>query len=133
MSKVFIIDDDPIHQRIAQIMIERHHLFDQFSSFTDALKAFEFMKEHCTDDESLPDVILLDLNMPDFDGWDFLDRYEELVSRIKKPIRIFIVTSSIDEKDRLRSKGYYYVNGFISKPLSPDIIRSTYNDGFLKS
>ncbi|HEY0667040.1 MAG TPA: response regulator [Sphingobacteriaceae bacterium] len=125
MSKVFIIDDDSIHQRIAQIMIEKHNLFDSYKSYTDAQQALNFLRDHSKDTTALPDVILLDLNMPVIDGWDFLDMFEQLNKDLKKKIRIFIVTSSVDEKDKLRSQTYSAVCGFISKPLSPDIIRTT--------
>ena len=125
MTKVFIIDDDPIHQRIAQIMIGKHELFDEFDSYTEAEFALEYLKENMDNSAGLPDVILLDLNMPVVDGWDFLEAFEKFQSDLSKQIRVFIVTSSVDEKDRLRSQTFSFVKGFISKPLSPDIIRST--------
>ena len=125
MSKVFIIDDDSIHQRIAQIMIEKHQLFDEYTSFTEAEKAVAYLKENKDNGEQLPDVILLDLNMPVIDGWDFLELYEAFRYEVAKAIRIYIVTSSVDEKDIMRAQNYSAVTGFISKPLSPDIIRST--------
>lgn len=125
MSKVFIIDDDSIHQRIAQIMIEKHNLFSSHESYTNAQQALDFLNDNPDNTEDLPDVILLDLNMPVMDGWDFLDFFEDLQKKLKKKIRIYIVTSSVDEKDRARSQSYSTVRGFISKPLSPDIIRTT--------
>lgn len=125
MSKVFIIDDDPIHQRIAQIMIQKHRIFDEFDSYTEAGKALEFLQLNHNRPEMLPDVILLDLNMPVVDGWEFLERFDRFRNSLAKPVKIYIVSSSVDEKDILRSQSYNYVHGFISKPLSPDIIRST--------
>jgi CheY-like chemotaxis protein len=125
MSRVFIIDDDPIHQRIAQIMIEKHRIYDEFKSYTEAGKALEFLQENHSSADVLPDVILLDLNMPVVDGWDFLEKFDVFRSLLAKPIKIYIVSSSVDEKDILRSQSYSYVHGFISKPLSPDIIRNT--------
>ncbi|MFA6945068.1 MAG: response regulator [Pedobacter sp.] len=124
-SRVFIIDDDPIHQRIAQIMISKNKLFDEFHSYTEAQKALDFLKENKENEESLPNVILLDLNMPVMDGWDFLEEFEKFNQNLKKDIRVFIVSSSVDEKDMLRSKLYPGVKGFISKPLSSEIIGST--------
>jgi len=45
-SRIFIIDDDPIYQRIAQIMITKHNLFDEYSSYNEAQKALDFLKEN---------------------------------------------------------------------------------------
>ena len=125
MSKVFIIDDDPIHQRIAQIMIAKHKLFDEFVSYTEAGEALEVLENNTDVTESLPDVILLDLNMPVIDGWGFLERFDKIKTSLGKEIKIFIVSSSVDEKDISRSQSYSSVKGFISKPLTPDIIRNT--------
>lgn len=125
MSKVFIIDDDPIHQRIAQIMITKHKIFDEFVSYLEAGKALEFLEGNQQESESLPDVILLDLNMPVVDGWQFLESYDAFRSKLQKDIKIYIVSSSVDEKDISRSQSYASVRGFISKPLSPDILRKT--------
>ncbi|WP_207429249.1 response regulator [Pedobacter sp. SYSU D00535] len=125
MSKVIIIDDDPIHQRIAQIMIQKHQIYEEYGSYTEAGKALEYLEENLDNENNLPDVILLDLNMPVIDGWDFLDKFDMIRDKLVKNIRIYIVSSSVDEKDILRSQTYSYVHGFISKPLSPDIIRNT--------
>jgi two-component system, chemotaxis family, chemotaxis protein CheY len=125
MSKVFIIDDDPIHQRIAQIMIAKHQLYDEFVSYTEAGKALNDLKSNFSNFDFLPEVILLDLNMPVMDGWDFLEKFEEIRRNFKKDIRVFIVSSSVDEKDISRSQSYSSVKGFISKPLNPEIIKKT--------
>src|SRR5690606_23364726 len=125
MSRVFIIDDDPIHQRIAQIMIDRHQLFDESVSYTDAELAINFLKLNARQADLLPDIILLDLNMPVVDGWDFLDDFAKFKGNLSKEVKIFIVTSSVDEKDKLRSQLFPFVKGFISKPLTPGIIRNT--------
>ena len=125
MSKVFIIDDDPIHQRIAQIMISKHRIFDEFVSYTEAGEALKFLEENRNNPGLIPDVILLDLNMPVVDGWDFLESFEKFKDTLAKKIRIFIVSSSVDEKDISRSQSYSSVEGFISKPLTPDVSRKT--------
>ncbi len=125
MSKVFIVDDDPIHQRIVQIMIEKHRIYDNYVSFTNAQIALDYLLENMNSTDELPEVILLDLNMPVIDGWGFLEQFQALREKLKKAIKIYIVSSSIDEKDISRSKNYAFVSGFISKPLSPEIIKST--------
>jgi len=123
MRKVFIIDDDVIHQRIAQIMIEKHHTYDSISSYTEAGKALAFLQENLQNKTELPDVILLDLNMPVIDGWDFLEVFKTFESDLAKAIHIYIVSSSVDENDKVRAATYSPVKGFVSKPLSPAILK----------
>jgi len=123
MRKVFIIDDDVIHQRIAQIMIEKHHTYDSISSYTEASKALTFLQENISSPPELPDVILLDLNMPVMDGWDFLEEFKTFESKLAKKINIYIVSSSVDENDKVRAATYSSVKGFVSKPLSPMILK----------
>lgn len=123
MRKVFIIDDDVIHQRIAQIMIEKHHTYDSISSYTEATKALTFLQENLNNVSELPDVILLDLNMPVMDGWDFLEEFKTFQSELAKSINIYIVSSSVDENDKVRAAAYSTVKGFVSKPLSPVILK----------
>ncbi|MGV3705821.1 MAG: response regulator [Arcticibacter sp.] len=123
MRKVFIIDDDVIHQRIAQIMIEKHHTYDSISSYTEASKALTFLQENISSLSELPDVILLDLNMPVMDGWDFLEEFKTFESKLAKKINIYIVSSSVDENDKVRAATFSSVKGFVSKPLSPIILK----------
>lgn len=125
MSKVFIIDDDPIHQKIAQILIVKNGIYDEYSSFMDASSALKFIVSNAENGDLLPNVILLDLNMPIMDGWTFLDEYQKIKDQLAREIRIFIISSSVDEKDRLRSEEYSTVRGFICKPLSPDLLKET--------
>ena len=61
-------------------------------------------------------MILLDLNMPILDGWQFLDEFIHLP--LKKEISIFIVTSSIDPSDIEMAKNYKMVKSYIMKPIT---------------
>jgi CheY-like chemotaxis protein len=106
-------------------MITKHKIFDEFVSYLEAAKALEYLEGNRNEPEALPDVILLDLNMPVVDGWLFLERYEIFKKDLSKDIKIYIVSSSVDDKDISRSQSYASVKGFISKPLSPDILRKT--------
>ena len=133
MLSVCIIEDDPIHQRIAQIIIEKNNFFEQISCFTFAGDALDFFFENKDNTDALPDVILLDLNMPVISGWDFLHTYVQLQKDLKKVSDIYIVSSSVDENDKLHSQQYPFVKGFISKPISPAVLNSYFQQNPLAS
>ena len=118
MPKIFLIDDDPLYHELAHLMIKENMLFDNFISYTKAELALEYLIKHKDNPESLPDLILLDLNMPEMDGWNFICLYEDLLPVLKKRINVFIVTSSIDQRDEVRSMAYPFIRGFYSKPIT---------------
>ncbi|HEY8954527.1 response regulator [Chitinophaga sp.] len=122
INTIFIVDDDPIHQQIAKIMIERQAISSHIRVFSDAQDVLDFLRENAGDVQALPDLILLDLNMPVMDGWEFLEEYAEFQDQLPKQIRIFVLTSSIDEKDKERVNAYSFVTGYLTKPLSKEII-----------
>lgn len=122
INTIFIVDDDPIHQQIAKIMIERQAISSHIRVFSDAQDVLDLLRENAADVQALPDLILLDLNMPVMDGWEFLEEYAVFQEQLPKQIRIFVLTSSIDEKDKERVNAYSFVTGYLTKPLSKEII-----------
>jgi CheY-like chemotaxis protein len=65
--------------------------------------------------DSLPDLILLDLNMPIMDGWQFLEEFSR--SQPAKKIALYVVSSSIDPVEHRRAASYHVVSNFFIKPL----------------
>ena len=118
MSKLLIIDDDPIYQSTAQLILSKNMLFDDCTSYTDAKLALNYLIVQRHHRDALPDVIFVNLNMPGMGGWNFLCLHEDLLPFLAKKIDVFIVTSSDDRKDELRSQAYPFVKGFYSKPLN---------------
>ena len=114
LKTICIIDDDPIYQLITKKIIEKSHLFSQRQSFTDGFDALHFFRE----EKSIPDIILLDIEMPAMDGWDFLDEFCELKENFDKKIYIYIISSSIAKEDIEKASTYDCISGFISKPIN---------------
>ena len=109
IKHLLIVDDDPINNIITQ-----KRLSDAVGNLK--MTVFEWASEalHQLENKPLPDLILLDLNMPELTGWDFL----EACQAQQMPIEIIILTSSIDERDKEKARVYPNVKAFISKPLS---------------
>jgi CheY-like chemotaxis protein len=74
------------------------------------------------DISKLPDYILLDINMPIMNGWEFLDEYKRLNIDPLGKTKIFIISSSVFSNDINKARSYPLVKDFISKPLNVDKI-----------
>lgn len=121
MSKLVLIDDEPIFHKIVQMTIKHSDLSNQATYSFDGEIVLDYLEEKKSDSESLPDYIFVDLYMPMFDGWDFLNRFQNIYQSLKKNIKIYIVSSSIDPGDINRSKLYPFVTTFVSKPILKDV------------
>ncbi len=116
--KIFVIDDDPIHQKISEIKWRKVGMEDEVIPFLEADAALLFLRENQHIPELMPDLILLDLNMPVMDGWDFLDEFGNLPQAVHQRVRIYIVTSSVDLRDQAKATRYPFVSGYVTKPLN---------------
>lgn len=126
---IFLIDDDLIQLKVAGKMIEQVAGGRKIKTFLEAESALDYIQDHTHDPTFLPDIILLDLNMPEMNGWDFLEIFEEAKTSFSKEIKIYILTSSQDEADMEKSTGYASVFGYIVKPLTREKISKLFPTG----
>jgi two-component system chemotaxis response regulator CheY len=122
MSKLLLIDDSKLDQLIMSKLLRRYNLFPDQEIYLDAESAIKSLENMQTSEKALPDIIFLDLVMPHFDGFKFLERFRQLASRISKKIDVFIVTSSINPHDRLETENFEFVKGFLVKPVRVDAL-----------
>ena len=107
-TSVMLVDDDPVFVSLCEKFVQFGRYQITFQSYTDPEVALSaFLKKQ-------PDVLLLDLNMPAMDGWDFI----ESLSGKKIESELHILTSSIDSRDKRRASMYPIVKGFLNKPLT---------------
>lgn len=116
---IVLVDDDPINNMINVKMIERSFSFVKIKVFTNPNEALDQLKKWAASEtENFPGLILLDINMPQIDGWEFLEEFEKLPAYLLDKCTVIMLSSSIDRKDIERSKTFKTVKDFISKPLS---------------
>jgi CheY-like chemotaxis protein len=118
MKTIFLIDDDPVFVYLTKKIICSVSGGCQIREFADGELAIERLRQICSDDTSLPDIIFVDLSMPVMDGWEFLSEYDLLRPKLSKPIELFIVSSSISPQEVERSKTFPAVSDFLIKPVA---------------
>ena len=120
--KVFIVDDEEANNFLLRKKLISEGLSEDkdIHPFQVAKDALSFLSK-CSDEE-LPDVVLLDINMPEMDGWQFLDALAPFEPKLKGKCRIFILTSSLALSDEVKAKENSMLAGFICKPISKEDI-----------
>ncbi len=118
MKKVnltYIIDDDKIFVFVLKKIILKNENFNEVLDFKNGEEVLKILSDKSN---TFPNIILLDINMPVIDGWQFLEQIEKLPN--KEKLNVFIMSSSIDTNDIEKSKSFSTVKDFISKPINND-------------
>jgi two-component system, chemotaxis family, chemotaxis protein CheY len=113
--KLFIIDDDELVHRLYDIYMKELVSGYKTESFYNGLDALRYLKGHQSDSFEMPDIILLDINMPIMDGVEFLHEFDFVAPFLNKIPSIFVVTSSLLDENFLKS--FKYVTGVFNKPI----------------
>lgn len=115
---VWVIDDDPIYQIIVKKNIQKSEMFSSISSFKNGKEAIDDLHTRLENNGGPPDIILLDINMPVMDGWEFMEKMGLISAQITQQISVYIVSSSIAAEDRNKSQTYSDILGYLSKPVT---------------
>jgi CheY-like chemotaxis protein len=87
------------------------------------MEALEYLKSQKTGDETIPDLIFLDINMPGMNGWEFLAEYNKLDKEIQSRVIVVMLTTSDNPDDTLRAKTWSFVSEYITKPLTKEKVK----------
>jgi CheY-like chemotaxis protein len=118
---LLVIDDDDINIFIIKKIVEKTGLAINMTSKANGQQAIDFIKETLTNPETFPHLMLIDINMPIMNGWEFVEAYQML--NVQQSVDMYILSSSVYENDIEKTKSYSSVKGFISKPLSIERLR----------
>ncbi|MBI1221951.1 MAG: response regulator [Bacteroidetes bacterium] len=118
--QIMLVDDNEIDLFLHEKLIRLSGISDSVISFTTAREALSYLEKNNTQ----PDIILLDIQMPEMDGFDFLKAYEQITNLNFDITQIFMVSSSLDFSDISKAKANPLVTEFIKKPLNVKELKS---------
>jgi CheY-like chemotaxis protein len=119
-KKILVIDDNPTDRYIAKRMAEKHHFSEEIVLQESALEALEYLRSLEDVPHLLPEFIFLDINMPEMNGYEFLEEYSKLSETIKTNCIIMMITTSIHPDDLKRAENNPSVIRFLNKPLDKE-------------
>ena len=115
---MYVIDDDRIYHFLLKNLFKQNGIEIKSTFFNNGQEAIEAIKLKKEEGEEMPDLILLDVNMPIMNGWQFLEEYAKLKSLLPKSSTIYMISSSNDEVDINKAKGYgEIVKDYFLKPI----------------
>jgi len=136
INKMLCVDDDSISLTISKLLLKRTGFADQIFTAIDGSDALIYFETHFAENlnpqETAPNLILLDINMPVMNGWEFLDVYIAKYAEKLPNTKVVILSSTINPEDLLRAKEYAIVAQFVSKPLSVENLTELKEDDFVK-
>ncbi|WP_343488191.1 response regulator [Allomuricauda sp. d1] len=123
IKTTWVIDDDEIYLFWTTKMIRELELSENILVYHDGQQAIEELKAINTAGEKFPEVILLDINMPIMNGWDFLEEFVKIPHQNDTKVLVYVVSSSIAQEDLERAKQFDVVHNYILKPLTVEQLK----------
>ena len=116
MAKILLIDDDEINNFTVDAILKRVDFIDSYVIKDNGWDALDYLKH--VSPEEFPEMIFVDINMPEMDGFEFLERYEVMFWAKHKNTKISMLSSSISERDREKALNFMSVSEYMPKPLT---------------
>lgn len=125
-SYILLIDDDQITNFVNQTIIEKSEVPIGTKAVITGTDGIDYLLKCLSNHEDLPYAILLDINMPEMNGWEFLEEFSRLDKKIRNEVKVYMVSSSQNEEDVKRALSNPNVTDFLHKPLNSNMVRKVF-------
>jgi CheY-like chemotaxis protein len=125
-ESIIYIDDNEFEHFNVEGLVKEYSTCT-IKCYLNGREALDFLIKSKNDTSGIPDVIFLDLSMPEFTGWDFLDEFSIVRVELSKQPHVYILSSNVDDESVRRSTTYQFVKKFIPKPLTHHIFEELNN------
>lgn len=123
MKRVAIIDDDDIFIFLSTRALENIGFTEDINKFNDSKKGLEYLISLQADESTFPTMLLVDINMPALNGWDIVETLEKIDSEVVRKCKVFILSSSLDGRDKEKALNFKMVTDFLMKPVTEAQLR----------
>jgi CheY-like chemotaxis protein len=120
LDLILLIDDDMVTNLMHRRQISRRGLARNVEEVADGRAALDYFEECARGNKPLPQLVLLDINMPGMNGFEFLEAYGDLPDTVRKGVHLVMVSTSDLPSDRARAEENPLVECYETKPLSYD-------------
>lgn len=124
-KEVLLIDDDEIVNWVITKMVKETDADLVVKSFSEGQVALDYIRQYYSEENFY--YIFLDINMPSFNGWDFLEALKKIETIKSNTVSIYLLSSSVDPSDKVKAKSYDLVQGYFIKPLSFEKIKTIFD------
>ena len=114
---ILLVEDDDTTNFYNQFLIENLGLANQIVVTSNGQEALEYLQRAGNGEATTPDLILLDINMPVMNGFEFIEAYEQLPNEWKSKILVVMLTTSLHPNDVARAQGHPSIREYFFKPL----------------
>lgn len=119
---VMIIDDNTIDLYVCSRMITKNHFGKRVLQYSVATEALKYLQDNQDNFSELPQLIFVDIYMPVMSGFEFMEEYDKLSPALKDHCKAYIISSTIDAKDIVRSRADTNVISFQVKPITKEFL-----------
>ena len=127
---ILLIDDDDTVNFYNEFLIGEMNIADKIVIRENGEEALNYLKECADSDQPFPNLILLDINMPIMDGFEFLQEFQKLPSSTNVDMVVVMLTTSLHPEDKDRAETFDCVSGYLYKPLLEKSIREIVQKNF---
>ena len=121
-KKLMMIDDNEVDLKINAKLISLNKIFEDIIICKSGEEASDFLNAHLQTPENLPEFILLDIQMPEMNGYEATQQIRMLETSKRIPIIALTAGTVVGEREKCLGAG---MDDYLTKPVVKDTLHDT--------
>lgn len=119
INNLLVIDDDDLYNLLISEIISQVDMIKDYRIETSGYKALDYLQQ-CEKQKNFPEIILVDIKMPEMDGFEFVENFEKKYYEHFPKTKIIVLSSSMRESDKTKALSYSSITEFLTKPITEE-------------